>query len=271
MHVTGLRSDQVSGLLIDLDGVLYVGESPIDRGVDAIAWLLGQDIPHLFLTNTTSRPIAAIVAKLSRMGIEIPEHKILTPVLATNQWLAAQQITKVALFVPQSTAVDFQLYPATDADKEVEAVVIGDLGYQWDYELLNKAFRRLMNNSSCQLIALGMTKYWRDENGLRLDVAPFVKALEFAANRKAKILGKPSKLLFRQACAHLGLDTDRVLMIGDDIQNDVYAAQLAGLHGCLVKTGKFMASDMSSVIEPDLIFPSIASLPDWWNSETGRV
>lgn len=47
------------------------------------------------------------------------------------------------------------------------------------------------------LVALGMTRYWRAADGLRLDVAPFVKALEHATRCAATVIGKPSKAFHR--------------------------------------------------------------------------
>ena len=58
------------GILLDLDGVLYVGDQVVPGAPDAIAWLRRHEIPHLFVTNTSSRPRARIVAKLAGFGIE---------------------------------------------------------------------------------------------------------------------------------------------------------------------------------------------------------
>src|SRR6266545_3237236 len=55
----------VRGILLDLDGVLYVGDEAVPGAADAVAWLREQRVPHLFLTNTTSRPRDAIAGKLA--------------------------------------------------------------------------------------------------------------------------------------------------------------------------------------------------------------
>lgn len=46
-------------LLIDLDGVIYQGERPVPGAGDAMVWLANHRVPHLFVTNTTSRPRSA--------------------------------------------------------------------------------------------------------------------------------------------------------------------------------------------------------------------
>lgn len=77
------------GLLFDLDGVLYQGEAPIPGAADTLTWVREQGIPHLFLTNTTSRPRSALVDKLAGMGIDITEKQLLTPPVAAARWLEA--------------------------------------------------------------------------------------------------------------------------------------------------------------------------------------
>jgi ribonucleotide monophosphatase NagD (HAD superfamily) len=106
-----------------------------------------------------------------------------------------------------------------------------------------------------------MTPFWHAHDGLRLDVAPFVAALEHATGKKALVFGKPDKSFFLSAVMHLGLPAGEVLMIGDGIETDVAGAQNAGLKGALVRTGKFRESDLQRGIVPDFVLDSIAGLP----------
>jgi len=146
------------------------------------------------------------------------------------------------------------------------ALVLGDLGKGWDFPTLNRAFRLLMADPSPPLIALGMTRYWRAPDGLRLDVAPFVKALEHAAGVEAVVLGKPAPGFFGEALALVGAGAGNVLMIGDDIVTDVGGAQQAGMAGMLVRTGKYRPADLAGDIRPDAVLDSIADLPGWWQN-----
>lgn len=70
-----------------------------------------------------------------------------------------------------------------------------DLGEGWDYPTLNHPFRLLMSHLQPRLIGLGMTRYWKAPDGLRVDVAPFVAALEHAAGVQPVVPGKPSAAL----------------------------------------------------------------------------
>jgi len=190
----------MNALLIDLDGVLYEGESAVDGAADAVNALRERGIPQLFLTNTTSRPRSAIVDKLAGMGLDVAADSLLTPPVAAARWLQRQGLETVALFVDPATAEDFgDLSTTAGDDAEVDAVVVGDYGERWNFPELNRAFRYLVAEPQPALVALGMTRYWKAEDGLRLDTAPFVVALSHASGVEPVVLGKPAAAFFEAA------------------------------------------------------------------------
>ena len=254
------------GILFDLDGVLYNSEEPIEGGAQAVAWVQARGIPHLFVTNTTSRGCAAIVEKLGRFGIHTDQGRILTPCIAAAGWLRSRRDGMTALFVDQRARKEFEGVPCLPEESETGAryVVIGDMGDAWDFRTLNRAFRILHSDSETELIALGMTRFYQAQDGLRLDVAPFIAALEHAAGKRAIVFGKPAVPFFNAAIARLCLPAREIAMIGDSIETDVAGAQESGLHGILVRTGKFRQSDLEADIRPDAVLDSIRDLPAWW-------
>lgn len=260
----------MTGILFDMDGVLYEGDSAIAGAAEAITWCRTQEIPHLFLTNTTSRPRCDLVAKLERMGIAAGMEEILTPPVAAARWLQGNDSGPVALFVPDATREEFSGLPAVDSEYAGHpgAVVIGDLGQRWNFDLLNQAFRLLTMEPRPHLVALGLTRYWRAADGLRLDVGPFIKALEYAAGVNAVVLGKPAAPFFATALSLLGTSAADTWMIGDDIRTDIEAAQRAGLRTLLVRSGKFRPQDLTLGITPDAVLTSVAALPAWWQGST---
>lgn len=266
--------EHMRGVLLDLDGVFYVGDQPVPGGPDAVRWLNDNGIPYRFLTNTTSRPRAAVVSKLNSMGISASDEQVLTPAIVARDVLRSRDVRHPALFVPETTAGEFaELEPLPDdADTGAGAVVIGDLGDSWDFATLNRAFRLLMAESDPPLIALGTTRYWQAPDGLRLDAGAFVAALECASGKQALVLGKPDKEFYSRAVASLGIGADgdgeraNVVMVGDDLRSDVEGAQRAGLSGVLVRTGKFTPADLESDVVPDAVLDSIADLAAWLNA-----
>jgi HAD superfamily hydrolase (TIGR01458 family) len=261
----------MKAILFDLDGVFYQGEKPIAGASHVAAWVKDQGIPHLFITNTSSRPRSALVDKLAHFDIFTDEAHILTPPVAAVRWLQSQQNKgNIALFLPELTKDEFKDLPllGKNSTSEISAIVIGDLGEKWNFSVLNQIFRYLMSQPAPTFITLGMTRYWLAEDGLRLDVAPFAIALEYASGIKPLIMGKPAKTFYQTALDSLQVTADETLMVGDDIRGDIEGAQLTGLKAALVKTGKFRPADLEKNIKPDVVFDSINDLPKWWEENT---
>jgi phospholysine phosphohistidine inorganic pyrophosphate phosphatase len=245
----------VTGLLLDLDGTLYVGDAALPGAVEAIRAIAERGIPRRYLTNTTRLSRRGIAELLGRMGFAIDEEEIFTAPLAAKGWMASRGIGRVALYVPEATHEDFAgLEVVTEAP---EAIVVGDLGDGWTFGRLNEAFRHLLDGAA--LVALQKNRYWRTGDGLALDAGPFVCALEYAADREAVVVGKPSPDFFRLAAASLGLPAEEVTVIGDDVEADVAGAQAAGMRGVLVRTGKYRPEVLArSGVRPARVADSLA-------------
>ena len=257
-------------ILFDLDGVFYQAGKAIPGAADVARWARDNAIPHLFLTNTSSRPRSALVAKLAGFGIETDELHILTPPVAAVRWLQQNHADeKIALFVPEETRAEFSGLETAQQGEDLAAVIVGDLGRDWDFATLNHAFQLLMSEPKPKLIALGMTRYWQADDGLRLDVAPFVMALSHAEDREPLVMGKPAGSFYRAAVEILAVEPDRVVMVGDDIRGDIDGAQRAGLKAVLVRTGKFRESDLEIGIQPNAVLDLVADFPAWYEINFG--
>jgi HAD superfamily hydrolase (TIGR01458 family) len=253
--------------LFDLDGTLYQGDAAIPGAPDLIARLRKERIPFRFLTNTTSRPRSAIVTRLRGYGFEVHENDVFTALLAGAELARSLGCRTLLPLVTPAACADlpgFRLVGGGGALPDpagVDAVLVGDLGALWSFELIQQAFTALMNGA--RLIALSRDRYWMSASGLTIDCGAFVTALEYAAGKESILAGKPSPAFFHAAVKSLGLPVNSrdVVVIGDDVQSDVAGAQDAGYQGYLVQTGKFRAETLaSSGVKPDRILPSIASL-----------
>lgn len=259
----------MQALLFDLDGVLYQGDQVIEGAIETLRWCEQRAIPHLFVTNTSSKPRRALVERLSAMGLSVSTEQIFAPPVAAHDYLAAQKATPIALFVREPTREDFEgLEVIGDtAEQGARSVVIGDIGEAWDFHALNRAFRLLMAEPRPTLVALGMSRYAQRDDGLVLDVAPFIRALEHAADCEAVVMGKPAREFFDAAVRKLATTAAETAMVGDDIRSDVAGAQTAGLTGILVRTGKFRPADLEGEVRPDAVLDSVADLPRWWENQ----
>jgi len=224
------------GVLLDLDGVLYVGREALPGAAEALARLRAASLPLGFVTNTTRRSRRAIRADLAAMGLAIADDELFTPARAAREWIGARGLSPYLLIHP-GLAEDFASLPQDGKD----AVVIGDAGDGFTYAALNQAFRLLILGAP--LLALAANRYFRDADGLSLDAGPFVTALEHASGVRALLFGKPAPEFFRAAIGSFGCPSSEVVMIGDDVEADVNGAIAVGLAGILVRTGKYRPED----------------------------
>ncbi|WP_269854652.1 TIGR01458 family HAD-type hydrolase [Streptomyces sp. RPT161] len=256
--------EPVSAVLLDIDGVLTVSWQPLPGAVDAVRRLRAADIPLALVTNTTSRTRAAIAATLSEAGFPVSAEDILTAPAVAARYLADRHPgARCALLNSGDIAEDLSavtLVPDTD-ETPPDVVVVGGAGPEFDYRALNRAFGHLQHGA--RLVAMHRNLYWRTAEGLSLDTGAFLLGLEQAAGVEAEIVGKPAEAFFGTALAHLGVAPRQALMVGDDIESDVLAAQRRGITGVLVKTGKYLPrTHQNASGTPDHVLDSIADLPD---------
>lgn len=141
--------------------------------------------------------------------------------------------------------------------------MIGDAADEFTYKRLNQAFRILLqqrdSGEQVNFFTMGKGKYYKEHDGLMLDLGAFTAGLEYATGLTAEVMGKPSSTYFLTAVKDLDLTPSDVIMIGDDIVGDVGGAQGAGLRGVLVRTGKFRPADENhATVKPDGIVDNLA-------------
>jgi len=255
----------VRAILIDLDGVLYVGERPLDGARGAIAQLGDAGAALRFVTNTTARSRASTLDKLTRLGFHVAVSELVTPAALAVQHCRDRGHRRVALVMNEDVKADFSALE--EADRDVDAVIMGDLGTAFGYEVLNSAFRHVLGGA--ELIALQKNRYWLREDGLCLDAGPFVAAIEYATGTSASVVGKPEPGFFGGVLADLGVAAPQAAMIGDDVESDVGGALRAGLQGILVQTGKYRPDTVdASGITPSA---TVASIVEAAHLITGRT
>jgi HAD superfamily hydrolase (TIGR01458 family) len=253
----------IGAVLIDIDGVLTVSWQPIDGAVAAMQRLRSAALPLALVTNTTSRTRASIAAVLAGAGFPVTAGDVLTaPVIAAgylkNHYPGARCLLLNSGDIGEDLA-GLSLAGADDA--AVDVVLLGGAGPEFSYQALNRAFGHLQ--AGARLVAMHRGLYWRTTEGLQLDSGAFVAGLEQAAGTTAEVVGKPAAAFFATALAHLRTDAARTLMVGDDIENDVLAAQRQGLTGVLVKTGKYLPRALRDASgTPDHVLDSFADLPE---------
>ncbi|MGY5810424.1 TIGR01458 family HAD-type hydrolase [Rhizobium sp. LEGMi198b] len=255
----------ISGVLLDLVGVIYDGEDLITGATSAVARLHEAGLPVRFVSNTTRSSKQAILDRLSRFGLSIKSDELFTPAQAAREWLGRHEQSPHLLVHPDLVP-DFHDLTGSKG----KAVVVGDAGEIFDYRTLNKAFRELIEGAD--FLALAPNRAFKDADGkLSLDAGAFVTALEFASQRRAVILGKPSPEFFLSALNSMHCPKTEAVMVGDDAENDVAGALRAGVScALLVRTGKYRREDENRFKpSPTATVDDISAAVDWIIAKRG--
>ena len=253
--------NHIKGFLIDLDGVLYIGNKAVDGAADTIGFLIDNGYPFRCMSNTTRKCRHTIADGLTAMGFRIPENHIFTPPLAAIAYMKKTGRTTYYLLATGDVHRDFTELGPVKPGTNPDWVIIGDAGDKITYDSMNTAFRFLMGGA--ELIALENDRYWMAADGLSLSAGPVVKALEYATGKTATVMGKPSPSFFNLALHDMHLRPEQVAMIGDDITTDIGGASQSGMKGILVRTGKYRQDALNSApIKPACIIDSFSCIQD---------
>nr|XP_004561248.2 phospholysine phosphohistidine inorganic pyrophosphate phosphatase [Maylandia zebra] len=232
----------LKGVILDLCGVLYdSGEGDgvaIPGSIEAVKKLKESDLQLRFCTNETQATREKFVAKLRRLDFDISVSEVFPPAPAAIAVLKERGL-RPHLLVHDGLLPEFDSVDKTNPN----CVIVGDAAEKFSYQNLNEAFRVLIGLEKPVLFSLGQGRYYKETDGLKLDVGVYMKALEYACDLKAEVIGKPSPTFFRSVLNDMGLKPHEVLMIGDDLLNDVGGAQHCGMKGVQVRTGKYRPID----------------------------
>jgi HAD superfamily hydrolase (TIGR01458 family) len=266
----------VRALLLDLDGVIVLAGEAIPGAAAALIALERRGMPYRIVTNTSAVSRATLSRWSAKLGAPIPPERFESALSASAAWTArvfpGQPLYVLASDDAKTEFAGQRLLTHEEAGTgaTAAAVVIGDSPEEATFDNLNRAFRLIRGGAT--LVGMHRNPWWLTPEGPTLDSGSFVVGLEFAAETRAQIIGKPSLAFFAQAIRDLrreagrGLARADVAMVGDDVRTDIRAAQRAGLRGILVLSGKHGLPDIEVAARerggrrPDAVAPSLAEV-----------
>ncbi len=253
----------IRAALLDIDGVLTQSWRPISGAVQAVSALRDAGYPLALVTNTTSKTRAWIAGTLAQDGFPVNPGDVLTAPVITAGYLEQHYPgARCALLNSGDIGADLTgvTLLADDDPAQPDVVILGGAGPEFSYAALNRIFGYVEGGAA--LIAMSRGLFWRTDDGLQLDTGAFLAGLERAAGIEAEVTGKPSEAFFATALSALGVPAAQAVMVGDDIESDVLAAQRAGITGVLVRTGKYLPEALDRApASPDHVIDSVADLP----------
>jgi glycerol 3-phosphatase-2 len=270
-------ADEHDGLLVDLDGVVWVGRELVPGSAEALAAMLEAGKEIAFVTNNPAKPPAAYAERLAAAGVEVGPERVVTAGMATARLAAEAAGEGGGAFVIGAPAFREMVgetiagLSSRKAGKKPGAVSLleGEAGREaavvvvsghreFDYEELLTATLALQGGAT--LLATSRDPTLPMPGGAWPGTGSILAAVETASGKRAEIGGKPERHLFEMALEAIGHPA-RVAMVGDRIASDIDGGRAAGLETILVLSGASSRAEAEAAAQPpDHVVADLAAL-----------
>ena len=232
--------------VLDLDGVVWLADTPIPGSADAIERLRAAGTRVVFMSNNSDPTVGEYVAKLGRMDISAAPDDVITSAQAA-----------AAMLEPGSTALVCGGPGVKEALTErgvktlrtgnADAVIVG-WHRDFDYSRLDAAFSAVA--AGARLIGTNDDPTYPTPDGPLPGGGALVAAVAYAAGIPAEIAGKPNAPIVELLRARVATTE---IVVGDRPSTDgALAANLGATFG-LVLSGvtTLSESDAYAASDPD--------------------
>jgi 4-nitrophenyl phosphatase len=262
------ENNQIKNLIIDMDGVLWQGETPMVGLVEFFDTLRRKQKGFVLATNNSSKTPDQYVEKLANFGVEIAKFQILTSSEATANFIRRQNpACKKAYIVGEiglQIAMRAQGYDLLETDgfvgvgARVDFVVVGMTRHVCYQQLANAAY--LVNNGA-KFVGTNPDVTIPTEVGPLPGAGSLLAFIETATNVRPIIVGKPYETMFEEALRRLDGTTADTVMVGDRLNTDIVGGHRAGLRTIMLLTGITKEEDLTNAeVQPDWVFPNLIQL-----------
>jgi HAD superfamily hydrolase (TIGR01450 family) len=268
-------ADRFDGLLIDLDGVVWIGREPVPGSAETLRALLEAGKRLVFVTNNPGRLPAAYAERLRGLGVEVGEEQIVTAGMVVARLAGEAAGPDGSAFVigaealkKMVAATGARLLDGEEAQGADVVVVSGHRGFDYE-ELLTAKFAL---DHGAKLFATSHDPTMPFPGGELPGTGAVLAAVEVASGRRAEIAGKPERHLFEMALeairgSFVAQETtkeprdERVAMVGDRVSSDVLGGRRAGLETVLVLSGTTSREEAAAADPaPDFVLDDLAGL-----------
>lgn len=253
--------ERAQGFVIDMDGVLYRGDTVLPHVKEFLGALNEGAVPYVLATNNSTRLPEQYVEKLAAMGLAVTSDRIQTSGQATAAWLKERYPRGTTVYVLGMTALEAAVYGDgyfARAERDVQVVVSGA-----DFELTYNKLRiaALAIRRGAAFVATNGDTTFPTEEGLIPGAGAILAALVAATSVTPEIIGKPSTGMLLQGASLLGTEPAHTVMLGDRLDTDILAGHRANFITIMVLTGVSTMADVAgSDLQPDVLLPDLAPL-----------
>jgi glycerol-1-phosphatase len=259
-------ADEFDGLLVDLDGVVWIGRELLPGAAEALRVLLERGTQIVFVTNNPGKPASVYAERLREAGVEVGAEHVVTAGEVTAR-LAAERVGPggrafvigAPAFRDAVAATGLKLVGGNEGSPDAEADVVIVSGHRgFDYGELLAATRALQGGGA--LVATSRDPTMPMPGGAWPGTGAVLAAVETASGARAEIGGKPERHLFEMARQRIA-GAERVAMVGDRVASDIEGGRRAGLATILVLSGATSPEEATRAVPPpDHVVESLAEL-----------
>ncbi len=251
---------KLRGLIIDMDGVLWHGETPMPGLHEFFDILDRRQIKFILATNNNTQTPEGFVQKAKTMGVEVRPDQVITASVATVHYLCSKYPPGSRIYVVGEAALKGLVSDAgfIVADTDVRAV-IATMDRQLTYDTLKRA--TLLIRAGADFIGPNPDTSYPTPEGIVPGGGAILAAISAASDRQPLIIGKPEGWMFRICLERMQLGVEETASLGDRLETDIAGGQRIGMKTILVFSGVSTEADLkSNPIQPTWVFSGIAEL-----------
>jgi HAD superfamily hydrolase (TIGR01450 family) len=266
-----VRLDDVRGFVFDVDGSLVHRDAdfrarPLPGAARVLEAIRASGRPLVLFTNGSHVGPEAFAKGLRDDGLPVGDHELLTPVCSALSYLARRHSGRPAMVFGSDNVRERMAaagVPLVDGE-EAEVVFVAHIE-EVDLAAMERAARAVSRGARL-LTANYQRGYW-GANGIVFSRGAMVTAaIARVTGARPVVVGKPSRAAVREISDRLGVPSQRLAVIGDDLGMDIALGRLGGSRTILVRSGISGSVDLSRVPEsrrPDAVVDGVEEMLGW--------
>jgi phosphoglycolate/pyridoxal phosphate phosphatase family enzyme len=261
------NTQHIRAVILDLDGVIYRGQTPLPGAQDTTAWLARNGYLVHYFTNNSTKSRDSYVALLGDYGIVADAEHIVTSASLTAHYFSDNGLLPATALVVGEAGLVEELRRAgvrvvrRRGKRAIGFVVVG-MDRRFTYRKLHEAQQAI--RAGAQFIATNRDATYPVEGNVIPGGGSVVAAVAVAAEREPILIGKPSAQAGELITRHAGVRPAEALMVGDRLETDIAMGRRAGLWTCLVLSGISTAEEAAALPpedRPHWVIAGVGELP----------
>ena len=268
---------QIKNLILDMDGVLWLGMTPMPNLPQLFTTLDELGINYALATNNASRTVDQYIAKFAKFGVQMEGWRILSSAETTASYLQNEYPAGTTVFAlggdglrvglqnrgfniinEMGVSIDLNNPPKPEDLGSAEVVVVG---FNWQATYADFAHATFHINNGARFIGCNPDASFPSEIGRMPGAGSLISLVQVASGVEPTIIGKPNRYIYEEALKRLNSTPANTAMVGDRLDTDLLGAQNLGLIKILVRSGISSDADLPGhPVQPDYIFDDINAL-----------